>query len=205
MDSDFLSKTEEQEWISRRVLEVGKYYSAHTALIEHGIEIPDEFTSTQILCPFHGDKNKPSARYYAASGNNKSHFYCFKCKDRLDGIGLHSRFNSKRYYESLSILEKRYGIKVPKKPTINQIPIFDKSSDYKSQAWGDVPRHIEILENKLLRNRSRATLQEYVKVMRLIDAIRWDYNQTGESSVDMILALDKAAKYIEGFTGNLEI
>jgi len=199
MDREFLSKTEQQEWTNRRISEVNKFYSAYNALVEKGIELLDESTSLQILCPFHDDKNKPSARYYAASGNKASHFYCFKCKDRLDGIALHSRFNSNKYYESLSALEKRFGIKVPKKPDNVHIPLVERTAGYKSSAWNDVPRFLEILENKLIRNRHKATLPEYIKVNRMMDAIRWDHNVTGSSTPEMISSLEKASRFIDSF------
>ncbi len=197
MDSDFLSKTEEQEWVARRVSEVEKHYSAYLALSEHGVELPEESTSYQILCPFHGDKNKPSARYYAKSGNNNSHFYCFKCKLRLNGVNLYAKFNSISFYDALSRLERRYGIKIPKKPTVIDIPVVDRGADYKSKAWNDIPRYISIIEQKMIRKRHLFSLEDYVKVNRLIDNVLFDYDKAGEGSEDMVRALDKASSFVD--------
>ena len=194
MDPEFLSKTEEQEWIDRRVKEVGKVYSAFQALSEMGVEIPDESTSYQILCPFHGDKNKPSARFYASSGRHPSHFYCFKCKSRLDGVGIYAKHHSKRFFEALSELERRFGIKVPNKP--DNFDFLDKSE---SKSWLDIERHLTLVENKLVRNRHKATMQEYIKICRLLDAVRWDFNQTGVATEPMVIALKNAASKIDEF------
>ena len=200
MDSEFLSKTEEQEWIGRRVSEVGKVYSAYHALTENGVELIDEATSLQILCPFHGDKNKPSARYYAPTGRNNGHFWCFKCKIRLDGVSLYSRFKKKNFFESLAELERRFGIKVPKRPTDVNINPSDRSHDYKSVAWSDMTRHLGILENKLIRNRHKATLPDYIKVCKLLDVIRYDFTLSGEPNDSMVRALNNASEFIDNWT-----
>jgi CHC2 zinc finger len=199
MDGEFLSKTEEQEWVSRRVSEVNSVYSVFQILSDRGFEIPDLNTSFQILCPFHGDRNKPSARYYAPSGRNPGHFYCFKCKLRLDSVSLYARFNNKKFYEALGELERRFGIRVPKRPESVGINPSERGSDYKSIAWDDIPRHLEILESKLLRSRPKATMAEYIKVCRLLDNVRYDFNAIGEKNSHMSEALSKASEFIDSY------
>lgn len=203
MDDDFLTKTEEQEWIQRRVSELGKHYTAFQALTDYGIEIPDEDTSYQILCPFHGDKNNPSARYYAPSGINHGHFWCFKCKIRLDGVGLYSKLNGKKFLDALSELERKYSVVVPKRPEFVGINPSDRNSGYVSDAWSDIPRFLEILEKKLIRNKKKSIFIEYVKVCRLLDNIRWDFNKSGKASSDMVAALHKASDFIDSWNNEV--
>ena len=202
VDSEFLNKTEEQEWVARRVNEVNSVYSVFQILSEQGIEIPDLDTSFQILCPFHGDRNKPSARYYAPSGRQHGHFYCFKCKTRMDSVSLYSKFKGKKFFESLSELEKRFGIHISKRPESSSISPSERGLGYKSSAWLDVPRRLDILEAKLVRSRSKATVVEYIKVCRLLDLVRYDFGKTGEVSEPMVKALDKASEFIDDYVSS---
>lgn len=197
MDKEFFSKTEEQEWVQRRLKEVSKYYSAYHALTESGVDLPDENTSYQILCPFHEDKHNPSGRYYVSSGRDGSHFYCFKCKLRLDGVGLYSRLKGKNFYDALSDLERRFGVKVPKRPESSGINPSDRDSNFKSAAWSDVDRRLDILEKKLLRNRPKSSLPEYVKMCRHLDLARYLYKLSGEVTPDILDHLNHADLVME--------
>lgn len=190
-------KTEEQEWIERRVREVGRAYNAYSALTEFGVELQDESTSQQIFCPFHDNKRTPAARYYAPSGRHQSHFWCFKCHTRLDGVGLYSKFKGVGFMEALSAIEKRFGISTPKRPEFIGINPSDRGSDYVSEAWGDVPRLISILEGKLGKTRDLCSLHEYVKFCRLMDAVLWDYDVLGRSTPEMTSALMRAGSMMD--------
>lgn len=187
----------DKDQLALRVKNVNARYSAFQALTDHGIEIPDESTSYQILCPFHGDKNKPSARYYSNSGLNSSHFYCFKCKSRMDSVALYAKFQGIKFYDALTSLEKKYNIKVEESTPSFDIAPSDRDSGYKSNAWSDMPRMWEIVENKLIRNRFKCTFNEYINLCRLLDNVIFDFNKTGIGTQDMVTALHKASAKID--------
>lgn len=188
-------RTEDQEWVDRRVTEVGRAYNAYQALVEFGVEMADESSSQQVPCPLpgHGPDNRPSSRYYSASGRNPSHFYCFKEKLRLDGIGLYAHLKGMKFMEALSALERRFGVKVPKRPEGVPIAPSDRGDGYVSEAWGDVPRVLVILEGKLKRLRDKCGMAEYVKYCRLMDAVQWDFDVLGKPTPEMVAVLMKAA------------
>lgn len=189
---DDFKSTSEKEWVQRRVSAVSKRYSAYQALTDNGVEILDEATSIQLFCPFHDNKHTPAARYYAASGNNDGHFYCFSCKIRLDGIGLFSRFNNIPWFEALSKLEKKFGINIPKVDLTSPIAIVDRGEGYKSSARSDIPRMLTLLESKLTRCRSKASLPEYVRVCRVLDEIEWNFDISGKADENMITSISRA-------------
>jgi hypothetical protein len=197
-------KTEIQEWIRQRASLVLKRYSAFEALTENGIELEDRHTDLQIKCPWHGQDNKPSGRYYGTGP--QPHFYCFVCKLNLNGIGIYAKFRGLEFMRALSELENRFGTKVPRKPEVD-IPIpADKNGSYESQAWLDVPRLIDIIETKLLRVRDKVNMIEYVEWCKVIDYIIWDLSQTEEkTNPDMVLTLMKLKDRIDKTSNIYEI
>lgn len=182
----------EKEWVNKRVKAVSKHYGAFQALVENGVELADEETSTQLFCPFHDNTKTPAARYYSPSGSNGSHFYCFKCRDRLDGIGLFAKFKNLRYLEALSKLEKRFGISIPKVDLSSPINIKEKSENYRSDAWSDFDRVVDIYEKKLERIKPKCSCTEFVKYCRIIDEITYDFRSLGSANQDMYYAMRKA-------------
>lgn len=173
--------TADQQWVRDRIAAVSERYDAFDALIENGIELEDRVVTMQIQCPLpgHGPDNKPSARFYAADSSGPCHFYCFKCKERLDGIGLLAKLRGMEFMRALSELERRFGVKIARRPDASIEAPVDKSGAYESQAWSDMPRVMEMMEAKLLRMRSHVPLIDYVKWCRLLDAIRWDLDHNG--------------------------
>lgn len=190
-------KTSKQEWIDKRIEEVNRHYSAFDALIENGVEIVDELASQQLFCPFHENTRTPAARYYASSGKD-SHFYCWGCKTRLNGIGLFAKFKGIQFMEALSRLERRYSIDIPEIPEFQEIEISGRNHTYKSVAWADVNRVTEILESKLLRLRNKIGFTEYVKFCRFIDRIVWDFESNDRKiTEEMNQALKKAMSMMD--------
>jgi hypothetical protein len=188
-----LERTEDQEWVDRRVAEVGRAYTAYQALTEAGVEIPDEASSFSVFCPFHDNKRTAAARYYASSGRAPPHFWCWVCKLRLEGVGLYARLKGVGFMEGLTALERRFRISVPRKPEGSPIVPTERNSAYVSQAWADVPRFLVILEGKLREVRPKSGIVEYVKYCRLLDAVQWDFDVTGVATPDMAAALAKVA------------
>lgn len=182
-----------QEWMQRRAEAVERMYGAYDVLTEHGVEISERGTNQQVLCPFHNEKN-PSARYYGATG--KEHFHCFGCKAHGSAIGLYARFENLKFGEALSKLEKRFGIKTPKRPedAVRESSV-EKNSKYESEAWGDVPRVLEMLEKKLMRLRDRVAMHDFVRFCRVIDTVRWDYEHNSckatQPMIDILIKLRK--------------
>ncbi|MGW8179365.1 MAG: hypothetical protein ACWGQW_11485, partial [bacterium] len=94
--------------------------------------------------------------------------------------------------EALKDLERRYRLKVAKRPEGPPIeePKDKSSSTYESEAWSDVTRVLPMLERKLLRLRDRVSLNDYVKFCRLLDRVTYDFDKSkGESTPAMIEAL----------------
>ena len=192
--SNVVDRTADQEWVRERIKAVSERFDAFDALLESNMDIGDKDTTTQIQCPLpgHGPDNKPSARYYAADGSNAAHFYCFKCKIRLDGIGLMAKLRGMEFMRALSELERRFGIKTPRRPDVNVGLPVDRSGAYESEAWADVPRVLTMLEKKLTRLRDKAAMLDYVKWCRVLDMVRWDLEHCGGvATPDMVSILMK--------------
>lgn len=188
--------TSEQEWYKRRVEAVEKVYGAYDVLTEHGVEIPDRAMNLQLACPFHGPDNRPSARYYGAT--NQEHFHCYACKVHETSIGLLAKFKNIKYNEALVQLERRFGIKVPRKPEESITESVEKSSHYESEAWKNIPRVLDLLEKKLMRLRDKASMIDFIKFCRVLDTVKWDYDHNGNvSTPPMISILDKLRKLMD--------
>lgn len=189
-------KTEWQKWINRRAAAVRSKFTAYDALSEHGFgeAIPDEHTPVQIFCPFHTNVNTPAARYYPSDGSHADYVRCYRCKENWDSLNLYSKFRGLDWYEALKDLERRFQIKLPKRPDGEEIkePIPKTSSVYESEQWADTARMLVLLEKKLLRTREKASLIDFVKFCRVIDTVKWDYDHNGNvSTPDMASVLKK--------------
>jgi len=195
------SKTEFQEWIVRRVREVESHISMYDILTSNNIDIPEERTDFQISCPLpgHGPDNRPSARYYGSG--QRPHFFCFKCKVRLDSINLYAKFRGLRFMDALADLEKRFRIKIPRRPEGPEIvEPSERKSEYVSDKWSDVPRVLAILEKKLISIRDRCGMSDYVKFCRLIDSVQYDYDKTQVSTPEMVSVLMRAISMVNDIT-----
>ncbi len=164
-----------QQWVKHRSEEVRRVYNAYDALIENGCELVDEYTSFQMSCilPGHGRDANPSARFYSGTDPKDSHYYCFRCKVRLDSVGIHGKLRGLKYTDSLSELEKRFGITPPKFESfgLHNTPI-DKSGGYSSIKWGDPDTLYEIAESKIKRNRYKIGLENLLVISRELDFAR---------------------------------
>jgi len=187
------SKTAHQEWVARRIMAVRESFSAFDALMERGIDtIPDDSTPTQISCPFHGQDNRPSARFYPRSGGKHDYVRCFKCRENWDSIALYGKFQGLRFMDALVELERRFHLKIPKRPEGPEIvEPTDRGSSYVSDKWADTPRMIAMLEAKLLRIRDKCNLTDFIKFCRVLDAIDWDYEKIQKTVPEMTAALRK--------------
>ena len=190
-----LEQTSIQEWVQKRVSAVESEYSVFDILTENGVELSDSQTSLQIACPFpeHGPDNRPSARYYAPGNGRPSAFHCFKCKYHFSTIALYSKFKNLKFMEALHELEKRFRISVPRRPESHDFnEPQSKDSNYTSSQWSDVPRVLDLMENKLIRIRSKVALIDFTKYCRVLDAVRWDFEHSqNQSTPDMVLVLQK--------------
>ena len=178
---------EVRDWIRRRVAAVKDVYGAYDCLIENGIDLIDEHTALQIICPFHSDRS-PSARYYAITSDGGSHFHCFTCKLHLDSVNLYAKFHSIKFMQALADLERRFRIDVPRKPESPEIP--DEERDV-TEGWRDVPRMLLLLEKKLLRIRDQTPRVDYVRFCRILDAVKWDLDRRDGQTPQMVDALDR--------------
>jgi len=186
------SNPEIREWIARRVAAVRESYSAFSCLTEKGIELPDESTPFQVSCPFHGADNRPSARYYPREGSKHDYLRCFKCRENWDCINLLAKFNGLRFMDALQDLERRFHIKIPKKPDAPEIvEPTERDSHYVSDQWQDVPRMLKLLEGKLARLKLKCSMTDYIKFCRVLDAVEWDFNKVNKSTPAMADILKK--------------
>lgn len=194
--------TDQQDWIRRRCDAVRQVYTAFDALVEfgHGEMLIDQDTATQTKCPYHGSDNKPSARYYPASGRRPDYLRCYYCKENWDSLNLYLKFRGVQFMEALRDLERRYKIKVPMKPESSPVeePKDRSSSAYKSESWSDVPRVLDMLEKKLARIRDQSSLHDYVRFCRVLDRVRWDLDLAkNEQTEDMVQILTKLKKAMD--------
>jgi hypothetical protein len=184
----------DQEWIRRRVSAVRKVYCVFDCLNEngHGDQLVDRETTLQIPCFLHED-NKPSARYYASDNDNSGRYYCFSCKTSADSINLFARIKNVKFIDALTELERRFKIKVLKKPeTETFVEPTERDSSYRSDQWSDVPRMMTMLENKLTRLRGTVPLDNFIKYCRVLDKVQWDLEKSlGKQTNDMVAILQK--------------
>jgi len=193
--------TSDQEWVRTRVTAVLDAYSAFEALTENGVELVDKDTDLQIRCPWHGADNKPSGRYYSRP---YPHFHCYTCKLHLNGIDVYAKFRGMEFMRALSELERRFSIKIPRRPEVSVGLPMDRSGAYESEAWADVPRVLVMLETKLSRLRDRVALLDYVKWCRVVDAVRWDLDRSGGNGTpDMVAILMKLKSIMEDHSRRL--
>lgn len=192
-----MSRTEGQEWVTRRAKAVLAAYTAFDALTENGIELQDRGEDMQIPCPFHND-TRPSARYYARGGTD-CRFHCFKCKYHLHGIDLFMKFKNLDFMTALVELERRFRIKVPRRPEAPDIkdPV-DRASDYVSDGWSDAPRVVKILEGRLKSLRGVVPMSDYVRFCRVLDSVQWDLDKSeGTTTPDMVHVLSRVKAMME--------
>jgi DNA primase len=165
-------------------------------MLEAGIELIDKDTELQIRCPWHGPDNTPSARYYAGQD---PHFHCFTCKLHMRGIDIFGKLHNLKFMGALSELERRFNIKVPRRPETDIEAPEDRNGQYQSKAWDDIPRVMDMLEAKLLRLRNSVPMTDYIKWCRILDAIRWDLDHNGGQPLpQMSIALSKLRNMMGG-------
>jgi hypothetical protein len=100
--------------------------------------------------------------------------------------------------DALQDLERRFRIKIPKKPDAPEIvEPADRDSTYVSDQWQDVPRMLKLLEGKLARVRPKCSLSDYVKFCRVLDAVEWDFNKVNKSTPAMAGILKKLKDKID--------
>jgi hypothetical protein len=108
-----------------------------------------------------------------------------------------ARMRGMEFMRALSSLERRFGIKIPKRPEVDIDIPTDKSGHYESGAWADAPRVLSILEKKLGRLRHKVAMLDYVKWCRVLDAMQWDLDR-GVNPVSMVPTLMKLKMLMDG-------
>jgi hypothetical protein len=180
----------EKRLIKQRVAAVNSVFTAFDALNENGVIITDRGSPIQISCvlPQHGPDKKPSARYYPGEGGEIPHFYCFKCKVRMNSVEIHAKSKGITFFQALSELEKRFDIKPPKKS--------DQIDDNKPKI--DVVARLFPLAEKKLRNiRNKCGMNDYIKICRTLDSIDWDLRHgNGKPTPEMEAALKQILEKI---------
>jgi hypothetical protein len=175
----------------------------------HGGELVDPHTPIQVFCPFHGNVNTAAARFYPAIGGRPDYVRCYRCKESWDCINLYMKFEGLEFMEALKRLERRFSIRVPKRPDVEgDIPEpKDKSSaDYISPARYDIPRMMTILERRLIRTRNSFIMEDYVKCCRVLDNVQWDLDRnTGTVTDGMVVILSKLKDMIDKCSGQADV
>lgn len=210
-----MSDLEHQKWIKERSNAVRKAFNAYDCLSEFGYGelLVDTDTAVQVSCPFHGPDKRPSARYYPSSSRYTDYVRCYYCKENWDSIHLYMKFKGVSFMDALKELERRFRIKIPKKP--DAVPVTDyidrNLSTYKSPAWDDVERFLILLNKKLLKIRDNVSLIEYTKYCRVLDRVRWDLDLLkGQQTPEMVSILhklksmmDESLSFKDGINNNL--
>lgn len=186
-----------KDWIRRRADAVRQRYTAFQCLHEngHGEMLVDEDTAVSVFCPFHTNVNTPAARYYPASGSRTDYVRCFRCHENWDSLNLYLKFKGLDFMGAVRDLERRFGIRVERRPDESaaiESPRDRSSDSYVSEAWGDVPRVLDMLERKLARVRGSSSLHDYVRFCRVLDAVRYDLDlNKGQQTDPMVSVLGK--------------
>jgi hypothetical protein len=103
--------------------------------------------------------------------------------------------------DALADLEKRFRIKIPRRPEGPEIvEPSERKSEYVSDKWSDVPRVLAILEKKLISIRDRCGMSDYIKFCRLIDSVQYDYDKTQVSTPEMVSVLMRAISMVNDIT-----
>jgi hypothetical protein len=189
-----LDKTATSEWISRRANAVRAVYTAYNCVCEngHGEQLTDDSTPVQIPCFFHGADNKPSARYYPRTGVRSDYVRCFKCRENWDCVNLYAKFKGLRFMDALAALERRFSIKVLRRPEGPDIVApADRGAAYVSAEWRDVPRVLAMMERRVLLVRDRCGMSDYVKFCRVLDVVQYDFDKVGKGTPEMVAVLHR--------------
>lgn len=78
---------------------------------------PAAADEVQFRCPFHGEDNKPSSRYYRSTQTS----YCWVCKERLNVIDFIKKKRGLGYYAALTYIIDRYQLDVSDIPNDAQL------------------------------------------------------------------------------------
>lgn len=78
---------------------------------------PNAADEVQFRCPFHGEDNKPSSRYYRSTQTT----YCWVCKERLNVIDFIKKKRGLGYYAALNYIIDRYKLDISNIPNDAQL------------------------------------------------------------------------------------
>ena len=90
-------------------------------LLDYNVDFvysPELVDEAQLRCPFHGQDNKPSARYYRETQS----MFCWVCHKRWDVIGFIMEMEQVYYKSALLYIVNKYQLDVssiPDDPTFN--------------------------------------------------------------------------------------
>ena len=80
-------------------------------LLDYHVEFtysPELMDTVQLRCPFHGQDNKPSARYYRDSQS----VFCWVCRERWDVIGFIMNKENLPFISALFYIVNRYQLDI---------------------------------------------------------------------------------------------
>jgi len=131
-------------------------------MVDDGVKFiynPIGASEVQCKCPFHGEDNKPSARFY----RNTNAFYCFKCKKAWNPVSYIMEKEGFSFVQSVIHLINRYNIDTSSVP---YDPEFKLTKAVKLKAVdmeniNDPETRIISARNKILDHKGKMPLEKY--------------------------------------------
>ena len=166
-----------KHWVKQRVSVLHNRVTADDVLARNGISLRyNGSKEEQLSCPFHGQDNKPSARFYPESVKGPSHVWCFVCQEKgWDCIGLWKKFTGfeGRFTGLLRDLERSYGITPPEPPRFGTY----EADEVQDEAVDEVKKLFGVCERRLRSAKRCFDMRPYLTLGSVLDRLAFALNE----------------------------
>lgn len=178
MTRDFRSEAEQEarqseafrQWVRQRVEEIHRKVSCGDVLARNGVHLKyGGHKAEQFSCPFHGQDNKPSTRFYPSTNGKPEGVWCFVCQERWDCITLFKKFEQLEgpFTRTLARIEQAFSIQTPEMPR-EAIRFEDEGPIHT-----EVAQLFEVCERRLRGARPKFPLDSYLKIGSVMDRLHY--------------------------------
>jgi hypothetical protein len=186
---DFRSEAEQEarqseafrQWVSVRVSQIHRQVGVEDVLARNGVHLKyGGHKAEQFSCPFHGEDNKPSTRYYPSEGGKPAGVWCFVCQERWDSISLFKKFEQLEgsFTRILASMERAFGLQTPEMP--REAIRFDDEGPIHAE----VEQLFDICERRLRGAREGFTFEGYLKIGSVLDRLHYQLLHGGRTNAE---------------------
>jgi DNA primase (bacterial type) len=127
---------------------------------------PTKADEVQFKCPFHGQDNKPSARYYKATQS----CWCWVCQKKWDAVGFVMEKEGLAFVSALNLLVNRYRIDT------SSIPDTPEFKNPKVQKISEDSVLMTVLLNSIIEYRKKLPLEKYKVIVSFFYRLAYEKN-----------------------------